>query len=72
MSLTLLVQSFFQPLKHEYRKGLVGFSIGMGIVFKGILITIALLGLAVICIVEVGVFLGFLLLPVFMLTLFFR
>lgn len=33
-SLPLFIKTFFKPLKNEYRKGLVGFSIGMGIVIK--------------------------------------
>jgi len=38
LSLPLMLRTFFKPLKNEYRKGLVGFSIGMGIVIKSILI----------------------------------
>ncbi|MBI4084620.1 MAG: hypothetical protein HY431_01815 [Candidatus Levybacteria bacterium] len=33
-SLSLMVRTFFKPIKNEYRKGLVGFSIGMGMVVK--------------------------------------
>ena len=33
-SLPLLVKTFFKPWKNEYRKGLVGFSIAMGIFVK--------------------------------------
>ena len=38
LSLPLMLRTFFHPLKNEYRKGLVGFSIGMGIVVKTFLI----------------------------------
>ncbi|MEK9176340.1 MAG: hypothetical protein AAB520_02785, partial [Patescibacteria group bacterium] len=31
LSLPLMIRTFFKPLKNEYRKGLVAFSIGMGI-----------------------------------------
>jgi hypothetical protein len=33
-SLGLLLRTFFKPIKNEYRNGLVGFSIGMGIFVK--------------------------------------
>lgn len=33
-SLSLLVRTYFKPWKNEYRKGLVGFSIGMGMFIK--------------------------------------
>jgi len=34
LSLPLMVRTFFKPLKNEYRKGLVGFSLVMGILVK--------------------------------------
>ncbi|MEK7534126.1 MAG: hypothetical protein AAB600_02200 [Patescibacteria group bacterium] len=37
-SLPLLVMTYFKPWKSEYREGLVGFSIGMGIFIKTIVI----------------------------------
>lgn len=40
LSLPLFVRTFFKPLKNEYRKGLVRFSIGMGIFVKSVLITV--------------------------------
>lgn len=42
-SLPLLLKTFFKPLKNEYREGLVGFSVGMGIVVKTFLIFFNLL-----------------------------
>jgi hypothetical protein len=38
LSLQLLIRTFFKPLKNEYRKGLVGFSIVFGIILKSALI----------------------------------
>lgn len=38
-----MVRTFFRPLKNEYRKGLVGFSLGMGIFVKTILIFVDLI-----------------------------
>ena len=42
-SLPLLFSTFFRPIKNEYRRGLVGFSIGMGMVVKSFLIVFNLL-----------------------------
>jgi len=38
-----MVRTFFKPLKNEYRKGLVVFSIGMGMFVKTILILVDLI-----------------------------
>lgn len=45
MSFRQLIQTFFKPLKNEYREGLVGFSISIGIFVKTVVIfcTICLL-----------------------------
>jgi hypothetical protein len=62
-SLGLLVKTFFKPWKNEYRKGLVGFSIGMGIAIKSIVILVDILVFLVLLLAE-GVFLlGFILWP---------
>ncbi len=37
-SLPLLIKTYFKPWKNEYRKGLVGFSIGMGMFVKTLVI----------------------------------
>lgn len=37
-SLPLLIKTYFKPWKSEYREGLVGFSIGMGIFIKSFVI----------------------------------
>ena len=63
-SLPLLIRTFFRPLKNEYRKGLVGFSIGMGIVVKSTLIFVDLLLLLILVFVELTLFVLFLLLPI--------
>ncbi|MCL5432749.1 MAG: hypothetical protein M1524_01370 [Patescibacteria group bacterium] len=41
-SLTLLFKTFFKPWKNEYRQGLVGFSIGMGMLIKSCVILVDL------------------------------
>lgn len=59
-----MLKTFFRPWKNEYRKGLVGFSIFMGMVFKtafiagDLVLFLGLLG------IEIILFAGFLLLPV--------
>lgn len=67
-SLPLLLRTFFQPIKGEYRKGLVGFSIGMGIVVKSWFIFIALIVLLFLIAFEVLFLLVFFTWP--FLTLF--
>lgn len=42
LSLSLMIRTFYKPLKNEYRKGLVAFSIGMGIFVKSVLIAVDL------------------------------
>ena len=42
-SLPLLIKTFFKPWKNEYRKGLVGFSIAMGIFIKTFIIIVDIL-----------------------------
>ena len=71
LSLKLLLTTFFKPLKNEYRKGLVGFSIGMGIIVKSILIIADLFILSFLLWVEVLVIAGFILWPFASFYLFF-
>lgn len=63
LSLPLFLRTFFKPLKNEYRAGLVGFSVGMGIAVKSILILVDLLVLAVLLLVEILILAGFLFVP---------
>lgn len=63
-SLPLLVKTFFQPIKNEYRKGLVAFSIGMGMFVKTWIIIIDLIFLTIILAVQVLLLVGFLLWPI--------
>lgn len=62
-SLTLMLKTFFKPIKNEYRQGLVGFSICMGMGIKSILIVIDLIFLFILLTLELIVLLIFLLLP---------
>src|SRR5438045_7913032 len=69
-SLPLLLQTYFKPLKNEYRQGLVGFSRAMGIVIKSFFIIVDILFFSLMLIVELtvlAIFLIFLIFTVFML-----
>jgi hypothetical protein len=62
-SLPMFIRTFFKPLKNEYRQGLVGFSIGMGIFLKSILIMADLAMLVLLLVVEAAVLFSFLFFP---------
>jgi len=62
-SVPLLLRTFFQPIKNEYRKGLVGFSIGMGMAIKTMLIAFSLILFIPIFLLETAVVIGFIAFP---------
>ncbi|HUD44238.1 MAG TPA: hypothetical protein VMR41_01715 [Patescibacteria group bacterium] len=70
-SLSLLVRTFFQPIKSEYRQGLVGFSIGMGIAVKSVIILVTILIWLALISLEVLFLFSFIMLPLFSIMLFF-
>ena len=70
-SVDILLQTFFQPIKNEYRQGLVGFSIGMGIFVKSILLSVALLCFLLLLGLEFLFLFCFIFLPVFSIFLLF-
>ncbi|MEK7186606.1 MAG: hypothetical protein AAB675_04595 [Patescibacteria group bacterium] len=53
ISLPLLIRTFFRPWKNEYRKGLIWFSICMGIFIKSFVIISDLMIFSFVLIVEV-------------------
>ncbi len=63
-SLPLLAKTYFKPWKNEYREGLVGFSIGMGIFIKTIFILGDLLLLVFLLVLEISFFALWLFWPV--------
>src|SRR3989338_10969623 len=63
-SLPLLVKTYFKPWKNEYRKGLVGFSRGMGMFIKTFVIASDVVMLLALLYVEFLFFVAFLLWPV--------
>ncbi len=68
-SVSLLLRTFFQPIKNEYRKGLVGFSIGMGIVVKSAVILTSLILFVPIFLLEAALIIGFIVFPIFTVAL---
>ena len=66
-SIPLLLKTFFKPLKNEYRKGLVLFSIVFGMVLKSVLIAISLSLLIVILVVELFITAGLFAFPVLLI-----
>ena len=62
-SFSILLNTYFKPWKNEYREGLVGFSIGMGMFMKTFVIFVNIVAFLMILIIEFLIFIGFLLLP---------
>ena len=68
-SLPLLVKTFFKPWKNEYRKGLVGFSIAMGIFVKTFVIVVDILLLFGLLIFETIFMFSFVVWPIAIIAL---
>lgn len=62
-SLLLMLKTFFRPWKNEYREGLVGFSIFMGMVIKSLFILADFVLFISLIIFEIAFFIGFLIWP---------
>lgn len=71
-SLPLLLKTYLKPWKNEYRKGLVGFSIGMGIFIKSIVIIADIVTLLLLLAIELIFLLVFIFWPIATLFLFDR
>lgn len=71
LSLPLLLETFMKPLKNEYREGLVGFSIGMGIAIKSVLIVVDLLIFLLVLVLELCAIILFIGLPLLSLYVLF-
>lgn len=63
-SLLLFLRTFFQPLKNEYRQGLIWFSRFMGMTIKSVMILVDLLLFVVILAIEGLILVGFLTFPI--------
>ncbi|MBI4080464.1 MAG: hypothetical protein HY430_01705 [Candidatus Levybacteria bacterium] len=70
-SLPLFLKTFFKPIKNEYRKGLVGFSLGMGIGIKTVLILFDLAMFGILLASEVAFLLFFLAFPILTIRVLF-
>lgn len=63
-SVPLLLKTFFKPLKNEYRKGLVLFSVVFGIFVKTFLLTVSLLLIGLVMIAELVIVAGLFSFPI--------
>jgi hypothetical protein len=68
-SLLLMIKTFFRPWKNEYRDGLVGFSIVMGMIMKSLFIIADLFLFTGLVLGEIILFLIFLTLPLAIIIL---
>lgn len=71
VSLPLFLRTFFKPVKNEYRKGLVGFSIVMGMIIKSVLIGVDLLLFLILLFFELVILLFFAMWPIGTIALLF-
>jgi hypothetical protein len=71
-SLPLFLKTFFQPLKSEYRQGLVGFSRVIGMLVKSVFIFIDVLFLSIILLSETIILVSFLAFPILTVLLLFH
>ncbi|MDE2026384.1 MAG: hypothetical protein KGJ07_07865, partial [Patescibacteria group bacterium] len=70
LSLRVLLVTFFKPWKNEYREGLVGFSIAMGMMIKSMFIGFDLLALLVLLLLETVAVAVFVSWPILTVALF--
>lgn len=70
-SLPLFLKTYFKPLKNEYRQGLVGFSIAIGMFIKTWFIVADILMLALLLLFEITVFVAYVFLPIATIWLLF-
>jgi hypothetical protein len=70
-SLPLLLRTYFQPLKNEYRQGLVGFSRAMGMFIKTFFIITDVLILFLLLFIEITIFVAYVLFPIATIVLLF-
>lgn len=63
-SLPLLMRTFFRPIKNEYHKNLIVFSIIFGIAIKTLLIAVSLVFVCAVLVIEILLLFAFLLFPI--------
>lgn len=64
LSMSLLLRTFFKPLKNEYREGLVGFSRVFGVFIKSVLLFTTSLIFILVLLFEISFLLFMLFLPI--------
>lgn len=62
--LPLFIRTYFKPLKNEYREGLVGFSIAMGIIIKSLFILVDLFIFSLMLLLEIVITILYLAFPI--------
>lgn len=70
-SISLMLRTFFRPIKNEYRQGLIGFSIGMGMFIKIVLLLVSLFIFIILICLEFLFITLFILLPILSFLPFF-
>ncbi len=71
VSLQLLVKTYFKAWKNEYREGLVGFSIAMGIFIKTLVIFADIILFSILLSIEIILFSAFIFWPIGTVILLF-
>ena len=70
-SLPILIRTYFRPWKNEYREGLVGFSIGMGMFIKSFFILVDIILLVILLLAQAVLFISFMALPIAAIMILF-
>lgn len=69
VSLPIIINTFFKPWKNEYRQGLVGFSIAMGMAIKSFVIIADLLLFLLLLFFELTTIILFFIWPIYVVLL---
>ena len=70
-SFTLFLKTFFNPLKNEYREGLIGFSRAVGIVIKSAFIIVDAMIFTILIMLEIIIVTGFIMFPLLTVAIIF-
>ncbi|MBP6098413.1 MAG: hypothetical protein KA477_00350 [Candidatus Levybacteria bacterium] len=66
LSVPILARTFFKPMKNEYHKGLIVFSVFFGMAIKSVLILISLIIVLILAVIECILLAFYLVLPAFL------